>query len=84
MVRDELPSVSDAILTLANSPKVALASSGGGLGIGYLAKENLEAINSLLATATMAVSFITGTVVCAVWIVKFIRYWRDTAIEPKQ
>ena len=81
---NEIPTVGEAALALANSPKVAIATSGGGIGIGMLARENLEFINSVLGTASMAVGFVTGTVVCAVWTIKLVRYWNSTAIEPKE
>lgn len=77
----DLPTVGDAALALANSPKVAVASASGGVGMGYAAK--LELINGFLGTASMAVGFLTGVVVLAVWIVKFVRYWNSTVIEPK-
>lgn len=80
----DTPIVGDAALALLNNPKVALASSGSGIGMGYLARENLEFVNSLIGTATMAVGFVTGTVVCAVWIIKLVRYWNSTAIEPSE
>lgn len=81
---NEIPPVGEAALALANSPKVALATSGGGIGMGMLARENLEIINSLLGTASMAVGFVTGIAVCAVWIIKAVRYFNSTAMEPKE
>lgn len=80
---NELPTVGEATLAMANSPKVAAVSAGGGIGMGLAAK--LELINSILGTVSMAIGVVTGTVICAVWMIKLVRYWRDTTtIEPKE
>lgn len=80
---NELPTVGEATLALANSPKVAIATSGGGIGMGMLARENLEFINSVLGTASMAVGFVTGVAVCVVWVIKAVRYIKTITLEPK-
>lgn len=76
-----LPTVGEAALTLANSPKAAVLSAGSGFGMGYAAK--LEMINGILGTVSMLLGVLTGTVVLAVWMIKLVRYWNSTVIEPK-
>jgi hypothetical protein len=80
---DTLPTVGEATLALANSPKVAIATSGGGIGMGMLARENLEFINSILGTLSMFIGVLTGTVIFAVWVIKLIRYCKANTLEPK-
>lgn len=78
-----LPTVSDAVVTLANDPRVVSTVVGGTIGGGFAAR--LDMINSIIGTASLCVGFITTTVICAVQIVKLVRYWRDTTrIEPKE
>lgn len=79
---NNLPTVGEATLALANSPKVAAMSAGGGLGMGYAAK--LELINGILGTVSMFIGVLTGTVILAVWMIKLVRYWNSTVIEPKE
>jgi hypothetical protein len=76
-----LPTAGEAALALANSPKVAAISAGGGFGMGYAAK--LELINGILGTISMFIGVLTGTVILAVWMIKLVRYWNSSVIEPK-
>lgn len=79
---NDLPTVGDVVTALANNPKVAAVSAGGLTSLGAAAK--LELINSILGTLSMFIGVLTGTVVLAVWMIKLVRYWRDTtSIEPK-
>jgi hypothetical protein len=77
---NNLPTVGEAAISLANSPKVAAVSAGSGFGMGYAAK--LELINGILGTVSMFLGVLTGTVVLAVWMIKLVRYWNSTVIEP--
>jgi hypothetical protein len=78
---NDIPHVGDAALAFANSPKVAAAVASGGITTGIAA--HLELINGILGTISMFIGCITGTVVCGVWILKFVRYWRSLGIEPQ-
>lgn len=76
----DLPHVGDAALAFANSPKVAAAVASGGITTGIAAR--LELINGILGTLSMFIGCVTGTVVCAVWMIKLVRYWRSVNIDP--
>lgn len=78
---NELPTVGEATLALANSPKVAALSAGSGIGMGMAAK--LEVINSILGTVSMFIGVLTGTVILAVWVIKLVRYCKANTLEPK-
>lgn len=64
----------------ANDPRVAFVVSGSAIGGGIAAR--MELIQSVVGTLSVCIGFVTATVVCAIQIIKLIRYWRSLGIEP--
>lgn len=75
MKENEIKAATSVVETLANSPKVAVATATAPVAIGAAAK--LEIIQGWLSVVSMSVGIVTALVVLGVWMIKLEQAWRD-------